>query len=91
MDPELVAPVVGLLVHESCSVSGEMLIAIAGRVARAFIAETRGVYQPSWSIEQVGEQLTAIRDAEAALTFPVVPSGHADHLRFSFAMTKKGG
>src|ERR1700686_1687892 len=43
MSPELVAPVVGWLVHESCSISGEMLISIAGRVARAFIAESPGV------------------------------------------------
>ncbi|MFD6108434.1 SDR family NAD(P)-dependent oxidoreductase, partial [Nocardia salmonicida] len=54
MDPELAAPVVGWLAHESCSITGEMLVSIAGRVARAFIAETPGVYQPSWSIEEVG-------------------------------------
>ena len=35
MGPDLVAPVVGWLAHESCSVTGEMLVAIAGRVARA--------------------------------------------------------
>ncbi|HEY8385622.1 MAG TPA: SDR family NAD(P)-dependent oxidoreductase, partial [Porticoccaceae bacterium] len=33
MGPELVAPVVGWLAHESCTLSGEMLISIAGRVA----------------------------------------------------------
>src|SRR5215831_15813027 len=37
MDPELVAPTVGYLAHESCAISGEMLISIAGRVAQAFI------------------------------------------------------
>ena len=31
MDPELVAPAVGWLAHESCSVTGEMLVAMAGR------------------------------------------------------------
>ena len=30
----LVAPVVGWLAHESCSVTGEMLVALAGRVAQ---------------------------------------------------------
>lgn len=89
MDPELVAPVVGWLAHESCSVTGEMLISIAGRVAKAFIAETEGVYRPSWTIEQVGEQLAAIRNTDAPKIFPVVPSGHVDHLRYSFAMAKK--
>ena len=37
MGPELVAPVVGWLAHESCSVTGEMLVALAGRVARAVV------------------------------------------------------
>ncbi|MFD8099230.1 SDR family NAD(P)-dependent oxidoreductase, partial [Nocardia fluminea] len=61
MDPELAAPVVGWLAHESCSITGEMLVSIAGRVARAFIAETPGVYQPSWSIEEVGARITEQR------------------------------
>jgi len=84
MGTDLVAPVVGLLAHESCPVNGEMLIAIAGRVARAVIAETPGVQRVSWSIEDVAEQLYAIRDLGAPLVFPVVPSGHADHIRYSF-------
>ena len=86
MDPELVAPVVGWLAHESCSVTGEMLISMAGRMARAFAAETPGVYRPQWSIEQVAEDIDAIRDTGEPLIFPVVPSGHVDHLRYSFGM-----
>src|SRR6201996_9560393 len=62
MGPELVAPAVAWLAHESCSVTGEMLIAIGGRIARAVVAESPGVYRPSWSIEEVGEQMAAIRD-----------------------------
>jgi NAD(P)-dependent dehydrogenase (short-subunit alcohol dehydrogenase family) len=84
MGTELVAPVVGLLAHESCPVNGEMLIAIAGRVARAVVAETPGVQRQSWSIEDVAEQLYAIRDLAAPLVFPVVPNGHSDHIRYSF-------
>ncbi|MFN3008134.1 SDR family NAD(P)-dependent oxidoreductase [Mycolicibacterium wolinskyi] len=90
MGPELVAPTVGWLAHESCSVSGEMLIAIGGRVARALIAETSGVYRPSWTIEDVAENLGAIRDLENSVIFPVVPDGHADHIRYSFAMASQG-
>jgi NAD(P)-dependent dehydrogenase (short-subunit alcohol dehydrogenase family) len=90
MDPELVAPAVGWLSHESCSVNGEMLVALAGRVARAFFAETPGVYRPSWTIEDVGEQIGAIRESGAPLVFPVLPSGHFDHLRYSFAMARAG-
>jgi NAD(P)-dependent dehydrogenase (short-subunit alcohol dehydrogenase family) len=84
MGPELVAPAVGWLAHETCSVSGELFVAIAGRIARAFIAETPGVYRPSWSIEDVAASVDAIRDDTAPLVFPVVPDGHADHIRYSF-------
>lgn len=89
MDPDLVAPVVGWLAHESCSISGEMLISIAGRVAKAFVAETAGVYHPSWSIEQVGTELAAIRNLTDPKIFPVVPTGFVDHLRYSFEMAKR--
>lgn len=87
--PELVAPVVGWLAHESCSITGEMLVAIAGRVARAVIAESPGVCRPSWSIEEVGEQLDAIRNIVAPLVFPVVPDGHAKHIRYSFETARR--
>jgi NAD(P)-dependent dehydrogenase (short-subunit alcohol dehydrogenase family) len=90
MGPELVAPAVGWLAHESCSITGEMLVSIAGRVARAFIAETQGVYQPSWSIEQVGERLAEIRDTKDPWILPVVPSGQVDHIVNSFAMVHNG-
>jgi NAD(P)-dependent dehydrogenase (short-subunit alcohol dehydrogenase family) len=88
--PELVAPVVGWLVHESCSISGEMLVAIAGRVAKAVVAETPGVYRPSWSLEQVGEQIGPIRDMAAPIVFSVVPDGHVDHIRYTFDMARAG-
>jgi NAD(P)-dependent dehydrogenase (short-subunit alcohol dehydrogenase family) len=90
MGPELVAPAVAWLAHESCSITGEILIAIAGRVARVMTTETPGVYRPSWSIEEVGEDIAAIRDTTNPLTFPVVPDGHADHIRYSFEMAHHG-
>lgn len=86
MDPGLVAPTVGFLAHESCSVTGEFFVAIAGRVARAFIAETPGVYRSSWTIEDVASDLDAIRDDTAPLVFPPVPDGHTDHIRYSFGV-----
>jgi NAD(P)-dependent dehydrogenase (short-subunit alcohol dehydrogenase family) len=89
MGPELVAPVVGWLSHENCSITGEMLISIAGRVAKAYIAETPGVYQPEWSIAQVGEQMDAIRNTDAPIILPAVPHGHVDHIRYSFEMANR--
>lgn len=86
MGSDLVAPAVGWLAHESCSVSGELFVAIAGRVARAFIAETPGVYQPSWSIEDIATTIDAIRDDTAPLVFAPVPDGHTDHIRYSFGV-----
>lgn len=90
MGAELVAPVAGWLAHESCSITGEMLVSIAGRVARAFVAETPGVHRPSWTVEEVGEHLGAIRDTGDFWILPVVPSAHVDHIRNSFAMAMKG-
>lgn len=87
MGPDLVSPVVGWLAHESCSISGEMLISVAGRVARAFIAETEGVYRPSWSIDDVAEQIDAIRDTAKVWRLPAL-SGYFDHLQRSFEMAR---
>ena len=89
MTPELVAPVVGWLAHESCSITAEMLISIAGRVARAFIAESPGVYRGSWSIEDVAREMETIRKTDAPVVFPVVPSAHVDHIRYSFGMVTR--
>ncbi|OBK35547.1 short-chain dehydrogenase [Mycobacterium sp. 1245111.1] len=90
MGPDLVAPVVGWLAHESCSVTGELYVALAGRVARAVIAESRGVYRPSWTLEDIAEQLDEIRNIEAPLIFPVVPDGHNAHIRYSFELAHHG-
>jgi NAD(P)-dependent dehydrogenase (short-subunit alcohol dehydrogenase family) len=89
MGSELVAPVVGWLAHESCSVTGELFIALAGRVARAVIAESPGVCRASWTIEDVGSHLDAIRYVDAPLIFPVVPDGHNEHIRYSFELAHR--
>lgn len=90
MDPASVAPVVAWLCHESCAVNGEMLVSAAGRVARAWVAESPGVYRPEWSIEDVAAQAEAIRDMASPVHFPPAPDGQLDHLLYSFAMARKG-
>jgi hypothetical protein len=90
MPPEMVAPAVAWLAHESCSITGEMLISAAGRVARAYVAETPGVYRPTWTIEDLAEQVDAVRNPDSPLIFPPVPWGQLDHLRYSFAMATRG-
>lgn len=86
MEPELVAPVVGWLAHESCPVTGELIASMAGRVARMFVAETRGVYQPNWTIEDVAKASPAFHDAAEVLDFGL--HGHVDHITYSFAMAR---
>jgi NAD(P)-dependent dehydrogenase (short-subunit alcohol dehydrogenase family) len=67
--PEFVAPAVGWLAHESCTASGELFVALAGRMARAWVAETRGVYQPGWTIDDVASRADAIADRADPLAF----------------------
>ena len=64
MGADLVAPVVGWLAHESCSVTGEMFIALAGRVARAVIAETPG--RVPAVVDDRGRRRTHRRDPKAS-------------------------
>jgi NAD(P)-dependent dehydrogenase (short-subunit alcohol dehydrogenase family) len=86
MTAEMVAPVVAWLCHEACSITGEMVISIAGRVAKAYFAETPGLYRDPWSIEEVGEQIEAIRNTDARY----IAAGQEDHIRYSFAMAASG-
>ncbi len=88
MEPELVAPTVAWLCHEKCSLSGEMLAAIGGRVARVYIAETPGVYQPSWTVGEVDARMPEIVSGEP-LDFGL--HGHFGHIMHSFAMARAGG
>ncbi|MCU1486622.1 MAG: NAD(P)-dependent dehydrogenase, short-chain alcohol dehydrogenase family [Actinomycetia bacterium] len=78
MAPELVAPLVAYLAHESCPVSGEAYSAGAGRFQRFFIAVTEGWVDPKATIEDVAEHWAAIND-EAGYEVP------ADLVRWSKA------
>jgi NAD(P)-dependent dehydrogenase (short-subunit alcohol dehydrogenase family) len=60
--PQDVAAAVGYLVHESCSLSGEVISAVGGRFARYFIGLTNGVYLPSPTPEAFEENLSQICD-----------------------------
>ena len=87
LGPELVAPMVGWLVHESCSVSGEMYAAVGGRMGRVYVAEAEGVYKPSWTIDEVGENIAAIRDpGDSPWVLAPVPAGFGEHLGRSFGV-----
>ena len=91
MSPEMVAPAVAWLCHESCQVSGEIYVAMGGRIGRAFIAETPGVYDADWTIEKVAAQADAIRDASTPVVFPSLPDGQLDHLMYGFKLAREHG
>ncbi|MDG2005632.1 MAG: SDR family NAD(P)-dependent oxidoreductase [Novosphingobium sp.] len=89
MEPELVSPVVGWLAHEDCSVTGEMIASIAGRISRVFIAETKGVYQPAWTIDEVAGACDDFHDKSETLDLGL--HGHVGHIGYSFEMARNGG
>ncbi len=66
MSPDLVAPMVALLAHEDCPVSGEAYAAGAGRFARIFVAMTPGYVHPGAgpapTIEDVVDNWSTIND-----------------------------
>lgn len=90
MEPEKVAAVVGYLAHESCAVTGEMLVSMAGRVARAYVAETHGVFRANWTIEDVADNLDAIRDTSKQWIFHPAEGGFGEHMARSFEMARAG-
>ena len=56
-DPSLVAPLVALLCHEVCPVSGEAYMSGMRRTARLFLTETEGYTHPS--LDLTPEELLA--------------------------------
>lgn len=86
MEPEKVAPMVGYLAHEDCAVTAEIYAAVAGRMARAYVTETRGAWKPEWSIDDIADNLSAIRDTSNNFTFHPAEGGFGEHLGQSFGM-----
>jgi len=64
MSPDLVAPMVAFLAHETCPVSGEMYVAGAGRFARMFVASTKGYVHSTTepTMEDVAQNWAMIND-----------------------------
>jgi len=64
LDPKSVTAVVTYLAHESCAVNGYVYSVAGGRVARIFMAETRGIVLPSLTPEAVRDNFEAINDLD---------------------------
>ncbi|KPF91850.1 short-chain dehydrogenase [Novosphingobium sp. AAP83] len=84
LEPELVAPMVAWLVHESCPVSGEHFVAGGGRMGRAWTVESKGLWQAEWSVEDIAANIDTIRNSPEQWLFAPYPSGMSDHLGETF-------
>jgi NAD(P)-dependent dehydrogenase (short-subunit alcohol dehydrogenase family) len=62
LDPALVSSAVAFLCHESCELSGEVLSAGGGRVARVFIGVTRGYLKGDLTAEDIRDHLDEVFD-----------------------------
>ena len=60
LPPERVAPVVALLAHESCPVTGQFISAAGGRVTRIVFASPPGYFNPDLSIEDLRDNWSAV-------------------------------
>jgi NAD(P)-dependent dehydrogenase (short-subunit alcohol dehydrogenase family) len=75
--PEKVAPVVAYLCHETCALAGEILTAGAGRVARVFVGESAGFFDPALTIEDVASYCARLAEDSAFTTPRGVPDASA--------------
>jgi NAD(P)-dependent dehydrogenase (short-subunit alcohol dehydrogenase family) len=65
---ELVSPVVALLSHESCPVTGECIAAAGGRVNRMYLAETSGFVDRNLTVESLAERWSEVMDETQSRT-----------------------
>jgi hypothetical protein len=82
-----VAPIVAVLAHDSCPVTGEIFTAASGRVARTFIAETRGWF----GIDHRPEDLLDNWDEVIAEDGYVLPASAGDNVQLALARLREAG
>ena len=60
MRPELVSPLVAVLGHEDCAVTGEFFVVGGGRVARTVMVETHGYVNRESTVEDIRDHLPEV-------------------------------
>lgn len=80
-DPSLVAPLVAVLCHQDCPVSGEAYMSGMRRTARLFVAETEGYTHPSLNLtpEELLAHWTLINDVSSQHLTPDTRTWSADN------------
>lgn len=69
-DPDLVAPTVAVLAHESCGVSGKFINSGMGHLSEYYLAETAGYTNAAQSPEDVRDNLAKVVDRDGAHAVP---------------------
>jgi len=77
LDPAYVAPVVAWLAHADCNVTGEVISAGGGRVARYFIGLTPGYFAADMDPEAVRDHWNQVCDTTGYI-IPAVPAEEMD-------------
>lgn len=86
MGPHQVTPAVIYLAHESCPLRGETLSVAGGRVARAFVAATQGIYSDGLSAELIAERIDEVTDEHGY----IVPATVDDEMGVLFGSLRPG-
>jgi NAD(P)-dependent dehydrogenase (short-subunit alcohol dehydrogenase family) len=63
---ELVSPVVALLSHEACPVTGECIAAVGGHINRLYLAETKGFVDTDLTMESLVERWDEVMNEDGA-------------------------
>ena len=66
MPPEMCAPAVAFLAHESCPLNGEILQTGMGGVSRIAVVHTPGIAKSPLTAEDIADNIDAVMDATAA-------------------------
>ena len=84
LGPEEVTPIVAMLAHEDCPVSGNIFSVGGGRVANVFIGETQGYTKPGHTLEDLRDNWDAIMSQDGYF----VPGNLADETGVFFEKLK---
>ncbi|MGE4303316.1 MAG: SDR family NAD(P)-dependent oxidoreductase [Novosphingobium sp.] len=68
LQPELCAPAVVFLAHESCPVNGECIDSVGGDVQRCYISRTKGFSDRDQTVETIAERFAEVMDEAGAET-----------------------